>query len=177
VELQATKQCFRNCSLFEGELQTRPNISAHSNIDDRLLFFTSNHGGQTVSGQSSSTLYCWGGEVVLPGDLSAWCAPIRSQLQAFVLGQCYAGGFIDALQMQNRAILTACTFNEVSWASSAMSAKYDEFVYRISEALAARAPTLRTIFTYAQKADQEKETPQFSDGGVGDVPLWDEVSS
>jgi hypothetical protein len=152
--------------------QTIANVAASASTNDRLLFFASNHGGQKVKGQNSSTLYCWGSETVLPNDLLQWFGAVRCQFQAFVFGQCYSGGFIDGMKMQNRAILTACSFDEVSWASSATSYKYDEFIYRVSEALVARTDTLTDIFLYAQKADLEKETPQFSDGGIGAISLW-----
>jgi hypothetical protein len=155
---------------LQGALAT---VAANAKAEDRFFFFSSNHGGQKVPGQNSSTLYCWNGETVTPEELAGWSQGIQGNFQAFVLGQCYSGGFVNALQTKKRAILTACSWSEVSWASTTMSARYDEFIYRIAEGFEGRAATLDALFAYAKKADVEKETPQYNDaGGIGGIALW-----
>ena len=163
-----------------GELANRENlrqalasVAARAGSPDRFFFFSSNHGGKEVPDQKSSSLICWGRERVTPKELANWSKDIRCNFQAFILGQCYSGGFIDDLQADKRAILAACDWDEVSWASRAMCLRCDEFMYRIAEGFEGLAPTLNALFAYAKKADLEREKPQFSDPGrIGDIALW-----
>ena len=167
---------FQSIVATKSELRNSIARIANTAVDnDRFLFVASNHGGQRVSGSSSSTLYCWQADTVTPAELRSWCSAVACSVQIFVMGQCYSGGFIEELSQQGRAIMTACTFNELSYASTANSERYDEFIYRIAEALVARAPTVGSVFQYAQNADREKETPQFSDGGLAARLLWEGV--
>jgi hypothetical protein len=60
-----------------------------------------------------------------------------------------------------------------SWASHAMGSRYGEFLYRIAEGFEGRAPILNALLAYANGADLEEETPQFSDvSGIGEIALW-----
>ena len=152
-------------------------VAVQATAGDRFFFFSSNHGGQTTPGQSSSTLYCWCGgapapDQILPVELANMSAAIQCGVQIFVHGQCYSGGFIAALQSPNRAILTACNWDEVSYASAAMSGTYDEFLYRIAEGLEARIATISDLFSYAKRNDLEKESPQFDGGAIGAISVW-----
>lgn len=148
-------------------------ISKQAGPEDRLLMFASNHGGRDLSGRTASSyLHCWGPSRIYPAHLDMLCAAVACQFQVFVLGQCFAGGFVDPLKRANRAILTACTDTEYSYACASMSGNYDEFLFRVAEALHVKLYSIADVFDYARKADAAKETPQYYDGGIGAIPLW-----
>ena len=87
------------------------------------------------------------------------------------MGQCYSGGFIGALNANNRVIATACKEDELSYARKDLTR--DEFVYHWTGA--ATSYTLHTqatrddgyisaleTFNYAKQCDSQPETPQYS---------------
>lgn len=94
-----------------------------------------------------------------------------------VLGQCFAGGFIDNLQKAGCVVSAACRGNESSWACADIP--YDEFVYQWTSAVnegnhvssfAVRSDadnngrvTMLEAFDYAVQHDRrEAEHPQYS---------------
>lgn len=88
---------------------------------------------------------------------------IKSSAQIFLLGQCYSGGFIDKLEGRSRLVMTACDWNEVSYAT--VNGNYDEFLSHFCHALGRGAATFQEAFDYARKNDTRNETPQISDIG------------
>ncbi len=128
---------------------------------DRFIFIASNHGGSLDSG--GARLWCWNEESVTASEFATWCSPIRSNRQVYILGQCYAGGFIPALQQKRRVVMSACRSDQVSWASKDQT--FDEFLLRVAEALEGGATNFDQVFSYAQKNDTQSEEPQMSDSG------------
>lgn len=148
-------------------------VSSSATGADRFLFVSSNHGGQVIKDQKSSTLYTWGGRTIVPNEFADWISKMSCEIQVYVLGQCYSGGFIEALSGPKKLVMTACDWDEVSYASTVMAAQYDEFVYNFANGLNARIPTWERLFAYAKINDKEKESPQYSDlGNIGGRPIW-----
>lgn len=79
---------------------------------DHLLVFIVGHGYK----DKASYISLWGNEDNLyPQELSDYVKDIKAGYITFVLGQCFSGGFIDALKADNRLILAACGKDEKSW--------------------------------------------------------------
>jgi hypothetical protein len=132
--------------------------------EDRFLFVASNHGGQVVRNVGPPTLWCWNEEWIVDAEFADWCSHIRSKAQVYILGQCYAGGFIPSLAAGNRLVMTACAWDEVSWATDDM--QHDEFLLRVVEAIEGGRATLQDVFDYAVQHDRRsQEHPQLSDLG------------
>jgi hypothetical protein len=135
-------------------------IVANVTEQDRFIFIASNHGGAPDSGEP--TLWCWNEESVTASEFAAWCSPISSKRQVYILGQCYAGGFIPVMKGATRIVMSACSADQVSWASKDQD--FDEFLLRVIEALEGGATNFEQVFSYAQKNDTQSEEPQVADG-------------
>ncbi|MEM9814803.1 MAG: C13 family peptidase [Cyanobacteria bacterium P01_D01_bin.6] len=140
--------------------------------EDIFVVVISNHGGPLKKGVFESKIWCWNEENISASDFASLCNAIPSKYQIFILGQCNSGGCIPALESQNRIILTACAWDEVSYASSAYAGQYDEFLLRVAEGFDASLKSIRDIFSYAKRSDREDESPQYSDlGNLGNKIL------
>lgn len=99
---------------------------------DHLLLFVTDHGGYS-NARKSSFLYLWNSVELYPDELASYLEPIDAGFISIVMGQCYSGGFIDALAKPNRIIATACAKNEMSFASNTIP--FNEFLYHWTSAL------------------------------------------
>lgn len=115
---------------------TKPNVRKALNSlankmrkDDHLFVFVIDHGGSDDD-ISKSYICLWNGERLYDEELALMLKPFTSRLVNVnvVLGQCYAGGFNDNLEMVGCVVASAAQGNESSWACSDIP--YDEFVYQ-----------------------------------------------
>ena len=114
---------------------------------DHLLVFIVGHGYK----DKASYISLWGNEDNLyPQDLSDYVKDIKAGYITFVLGQCFSGGFIDALKADNRLLLAACGKDEKSWTRPDIP--YDEFVSLFTSAL-----SHVNIFDEEVDADYDKD--------------------
>jgi hypothetical protein len=145
--------------------------------DDHLLFFVIDHGG-TTDYDNDSYICLWGNDKLYDYELATMLKPLSDNYVNInvVLGQCFAGGFIDDLQSLNCVVSAASLGNEYSYSCSDIP--YDEFVYQwtsaINEAthdqISVEADsdgngnvTMDEAFSYAKSNDRiEDEHPQFS---------------
>lgn len=132
--------------------------------EDTFFFLATNHGSLIDESSHTVGLYGWNEEVIENWEFAEWCKPLKPDLQIFVFGQCFSGGFLKPLSSHKYVVLTACQWNEPSYQSSS-DGDYDEFILRFVEAIEAGAETYKDAFDRAGELDQENETPQFSDPG------------
>ena len=140
--------------------------------------FVIDHGGSDDD-ISKSYICLWNGERLYDEELALMLKPFTSRLVNVnvVLGQCYAGGFNDNLEMVGCVVASAAQGNESSWACSDIP--YDEFVYQwtcaVNGATHTGEPvvadgdrngrvTMQEAFEYAELYDRQKnwETPQYT---------------
>lgn len=144
--------------------------------DDQLFIYVIDHGG-TVDNQNRSFINLWESEELHDYELALYLAPFTNKYVNVnvVMGQCFAGGFIDDLQKTGCVVATACQGNESSY--SCTSLPYDEFVYRwtcaINEADHRKVPvnsdidkngcvTMKEAFEFAKANDMVVwENPQY----------------
>ena len=147
---------------------------------DHLLVFIVGHGYK----DKASYISLWGNEDNLyPQELSDYVKDIKAGYITFVLGQCFSGGFIDALKADNRLILAACGKDEKSWTRPDIP--YDEFVSLFTSALSHvnifdeevdadydkdGVVTLLEAYRYAEENDGYNDG-DFSFGGVREHPM------
>ena len=140
--------------------------------DDHLLLFLMDHGG---SDEQGSFAWMWDGGRLYASQLASLLSAFRVASMCVVMGQCYSGGFVPALEREGRVLMTACAADELSWECSDRC--YDEFVYHWTCALAGHEPdgtivaadrnadgqvSMAEAFAYAQTHDRRDETPQYS---------------
>lgn len=145
------------------------------NYNDHLFFYAIDHGGRD-SVTDSSYIHLWNHDILKANRLAQLLKPlsIKGVNINMVLGQCYSGGFIDAMQDIDCVIATACGADQVSWACH--NRPYDEFVYQWTCAISKLSPSGQIIdadldrdgsismneaFYYAMRHDSAFETPQF----------------
>jgi hypothetical protein len=168
IEYAATKENLKNIlSSLSEKLQK----------DDHLLFYAIDHGG-TADYDSTSCIFLWKQEKLYDYELAEMLAPLSEKHVNInvVLGQCFAGGFIDDLQKINCVVATAAAGNEESYAC--LDIPFDEFVYQwtcaINGATYNQMPVtsdfnsdgkicMDEAFEYAKNHDRcEIEHPQYS---------------
>jgi len=155
-------------------LQVMTGLSRQLAADDHLFLFFIDHGGLD-SQTSIPYLWLWNNEQLLPDKLGSLLDGIHAGSVSLVFGQCYAGGFLSALQREGRVIATACSGNELSWVCPDLP--YDEFVYHwtcaVNGADIDGTPvdadadndgrvSMREAYDYAYSHDRRAETPQYS---------------
>ena len=120
IKLAATKVNVKN---------TLATLANKLRKDDHLLLFVIDHGG-TNDKNSSSYICLWNNERLQDTELALMLKPFTASLVNVnvVLGQCYAGGFNDDLEMVGCVVSSAAQGNESSW--SCLDIPYDEFVYQ-----------------------------------------------
>ena len=140
---------------------------------DRLFVFVIDHGG--IDNQwAEPFVWLWNDERLLASRLGSLLSRFRVKSMSMVLGQCYAGGFLTALQREGRVIVAACGSDEQSWACEDLP--YDEFVYHWTCAIAGQdlsgrgvaadadadgRVTMSEAFSYARQHDRRPETPAY----------------
>ena len=168
-------------------------LAATMTSADRLFLFITDHGERDADG--SVHLWLWGNEQVSPDELAAMVSQCRPATMNILLGQCYAGAFVEALWFcgveEGYIITAACSAEQMSW--SCKDRCYDEFVYHWICAIAQHdeqgqyidsdldgdgCVSMQEAFDYARQHDHRPETPsltaqpatmarQWSFGGMG----------
>lgn len=147
--------------------------------NDHLLLFVTDHGGIDKTRNNKTYMYLWNNVKLYPEDLAAYLEPINAGFVSIVMGQCYSGGFIEALKDTNRIIATASSATEMSFRS--ITVPFNEFLYHWTSALngydafgnevdGGEALPIVDAQLYAAKHDfyanngtkRAKETPQIS---------------
>jgi hypothetical protein len=141
--------------------------------EDELFIFTMDHGGWNTTHQAYF-IGLWGNDELYDFELASVIDELNAGKINICMGQCYSGGFINALADNNRVISTACRHDQISFEMS--NHTYDEFVYHWISAVTGSTPYGTTVnadsnndgyismaeaFTYAQTNDSQTETPQF----------------
>lgn len=108
IEMAATKANIKN---------TLKSLESKVNEDDHLFIFVIDHGG-SVDMVSESYICLWGNERLYDHELADMLTPFSEKYANInvVLGQCYAGGFIDDLTKVGCVVAAACSGSESSWA-------------------------------------------------------------
>ncbi len=145
--------------------------------DDHLFFFATDHGAYNRS-HHATYLRLWKLSHLFDYELAEWLKPIADKgvnINA-VFGQCYSGGFVNALSSMNAVVCSACDEKESSNSSSKLYDNYDEFLYHWTCAVNRSDPegnhvdadingdgyiTMDEAFIYAKNNDEEMETPQY----------------
>lgn len=147
--------------------------------NDHLLLFVTDHGGIDKTRNNKTYMYLWNNVKLYPEELAAYLEPINAGFVSIVMGQCYSGGFIEALKDTNRIIATASSATEMSFRSTTVP--FNEFLYHWTSALngydafgneadGGEALPIVDAQLYAAKHDfyanngtkRAKETPQIS---------------
>jgi hypothetical protein len=136
-------------------------IASITKPEDTFLFLASNHGGQLDASAQSSKLYCWNESWITDDDLRKLSDLVNAKTKIFILGQCYSGGFVRVLSSPSSVVVTACAWNEVSYATVDLT--HEEFLLAFATGLSAPSSTLDQAFKYAVAHDGRPETPQLSD--------------
>lgn len=162
---------------------TKSNISSVLNYlsnrlqkDDHLFIYVIDHGG-TNDNNMSSYIWLWNYETLQDTQLAQMLQPFTQKYVNVnvVLGQCFAGGFIDDLEKIGCVVTAASKGNESSY--SCENLPYDEFVYHWTCAINGATHdnksvdanldgdkyiTMEEAFNYANIKDTQTETPQFA---------------
>lgn len=143
--------------------------------DDHLFIYVIDHGG-TNDNNMSSYIWLWNYEKLQDKELAQMVTPFTNKLVNVnvVLGQCYAGGFVDDLEKVGCVVAAASKGDESSYGCPDLP--YDEFVYHWTCAINEATPINRSItsdtdnneyvtmeeaFNYAKSMDRCDERPQY----------------
>lgn len=142
--------------------------------DDHLFLFLIDHGGLDEQ-WGEPYVYLWNDERLRASELRELLGRFRVGTMSLLLGQCYAGGFLTALQGHNRVVAAACGGDELSWVCEDLP--YDEFVYHWTCAVAGTdldgfgvdadadgdgRVSMSEAFACAARRDRRPETPQYN---------------
>lgn len=175
-------------------------LSKTLTINDHLFLFIVDHGGSTDK-EKDSFIWLWNDQQMQDYSLGMLLGLFDIGSTNILMGQCYAGGFIDNILYNRTIITTACSGSEQSWMSP--DKPYDEFVYHWICAVngadehgnAVNADTngdgqvsMAEAFEYAKSHDRVNETPQYlsqpeelgtwwsfgtaSNDGISEAPQW-----
>ena len=148
-------------------------LSRELTADDHLFIFVVDHGG-SKDHESDSFIWLWNDVQLSDRHFGLLVSLFDIGSINILMGQCYAGGFIDNLSYNNLVITTACGGYEQSWTSPDKT--YDEFVYHWTCAVNGadelgnpiNADTngdgevsMAEAFEYARSHDRVNETPLF----------------
>ncbi len=106
--------------------------------DDILYIFTTDHGGAQDGNDApyptpNVVLYLWGEEIT--GDeFAAEVNKVTAKAIVGIFEQCFSGGLVEKLVAENRALMSASRWWELSYAME--SGEYDEFSFYVTTALA-----------------------------------------
>ena len=167
IELSASKTNIQN---------TMNILSNIMDSNDHLFIYVIDHGGSTDN-NTNSYICLWNNEVLYDYELATMISPFTDNNVNVnvVLGQCFAGGFVDNLTKNGCVVAAASTGSEPSWACSDIP--YDEFVYQwtcavneadhknvkiMSDSDGNNRVSLYEAFQYARAHDrQTAEHPQY----------------
>lgn len=144
--------------------------------DDHLFLYVIDHGGSDDY-VSKSYICLWNGEKLYDTELAEMLLPFTNKgvNVNVVLGQCFAGGFVEELTQAGCVVSAASTGSESSWGCTDIP--YDEFVYQwtcavnmanhkgvavSSDSDGNGCVTMDEAFTYAKSNDRiTQEHPQY----------------
>ena len=98
--------------------------------EDNLLIYVTDHGWGDAN-KNQYYIIMWNPSPALTSEsLASLLAPLSAKGVHIniVMGQCYSGGFIDALKLPNVVISTACKKDKTSVATFGL--KHDEYLFR-----------------------------------------------
>lgn len=148
-------------------------LSRQMTSEDHLFLFVVDHGG-SKDYEHESFIWLWNDDQLQDYALGTLLSLFHIGSANVLMGQCYAGGFMDNLTGDHRIVTTACSGSEQSWTSP--DRPYDEFVYywicAVNGADEAGNPinadtnadglvSMAEAFEYARSHDRVNETPQF----------------
>lgn len=123
IEYAATKENVKN---------VLKSLCAKLTDKDHLLLYVIDHGGYDT--QAKQSYIClWNEEKLYPGELNEWLSTGDAGYINILMGQCHSGGFVRALNGNNRIVATACSEDELSYGCEDLP--FDEFVYHWTSAL------------------------------------------
>lgn len=165
IQYAATKD---NVNLVFNKLKER------MSSDDELFIFTMDHGDRD---DSSSVICLWGDDSTAQyseNDLSNALSELNCAKINICMGQCFSGGFINALSASNRVITTACGPFEPSYP---LNDNYDALVYYWVSAVTGSEPdgtpvnadtnhdgyvSMLEAFNYVSSHDHSGEYPNYN---------------
>ncbi len=139
---------------FDGDGQADINYSAtKANIttvfdelavklgsDDVLYIFTTDHGGNQDGNlypyaDPDVILYLWGdGEFITSDDFATEVNKVQAKAIVGIFEQCFSGGMVEKLKAENRVLMSASRWWELSYAKES-DGDFDEFSFYVTEAL------------------------------------------
>ena len=164
VDYPATEQAVNHVMVRLSRLLT---------TDDHLFVFIVDHGG-SKDRESDSFIWLWDDFQLTDRHFGLLMSLFDIGSINILMGQCYAGGFIDNLMYDRMVITTACGGHEQSWTSP--DKPYDEFVYHWTCAVNGADEkgnridadtngdgevSMAEAFEYASNHDRVNETPLF----------------
>lgn len=148
-------------------------LSRQLTTDDHLFVFIVDHGG-SKDHESDSFIWLWDDFQLSDRHFGLLMSLFDIGSINILMGQCYAGGFIDNLMYDRMVITTACGGHEQSW--TCPDRPYDEFVYHwicavngadeMGNSVDADSNgdgevSMAEAFEYAKSHDRVNETPLF----------------
>lgn len=148
-------------------------LSRQLTTDDHLFVFIVDHGG-SKDHESDSFIWLWDDFQLSDRHFGLLMSLFDIGSINILMGQCYAGGFIDNLMYDRMVITTACGGHEQSW--TCPDRPYDEFVYHWTCAVNGADElgnpvdadsngdgevSMAEAFEYAKSHDRVNETPLF----------------
>lgn len=118
---------------------------------DQLFVFVTGHGQKPDRANRDYYIYLWNNETLYPDEFSEFIDSINAKCVNIIMGQCYAGGFINSIHGNNRIITTACSEIEKSY--GLMDIPFDAFLYYWTSAIAKMDP-----FSNGIDADKDKNS-------------------
>jgi len=106
--------------------------------DDILYIFTTDHGGSTdvcPYDDPDSSMNLWNSTSISDTAFAFEVNKVNTLATVVIMEQCFSGGMLDDLQGDNRVLISAARFWEISKLGVGDAAGYDEFSYYMTFAL------------------------------------------
>lgn len=125
-------------------------LGANISRDSHLLVFITDHGGIN---NESTCLWLWNNTKLFPQELKEYLDKVDCTNKTVVLGQCFSGGFIDALADDGTVIMTAATADKTSHAKKfpEVGAIYDKFELHFTSAISGYEPIVKENYDGQKK--------------------------
>ncbi len=107
--------------------------------DDLLYIFTTDHGDSSVAAPyltPESELCLWNTSIASDANFAAQVNRVTTLATICIFEQCFSGGMLDELMAENRVLMSAARFWELSYGGTGNAAGYDEYSYYFTHALA-----------------------------------------
>lgn len=103
-------------------LSVMDSLSSCLTNSDHLFIYVTDH-GSSLDKESNSLLCSWYGYINKTDFSNALNNFTNIGSINVVMGQCYSGGFVDAIEGPGRIVMTSCAGNEVSYSSGGPNGK------------------------------------------------------